>query len=103
MAGRVFSYRLELQADSSPDSKPSHHRWKFDVNVARVLQKQPGHVVDLDATRARLEQAGLAHAAVQLPELVEAAAKDSISAYGFLDRLLSAELGEREERRIKTS
>lgn len=59
--------------------------------------------VDLDATRAQLELAGLGHAAARLPELVETAAKDSISAHGFLDRLLSAELGEREERRIKTS
>lgn len=59
--------------------------------------------VDLDTTRAQLEQAGLAHAAARLMELVEGAAKDSISAHGFLDRLLAVELGEREERRIKTS
>ena len=59
--------------------------------------------VDLDATRTQLENAGLAHAANQLSELVESAARDSVSAHGFLDRVLSAELGEREERRIKTS
>lgn len=59
--------------------------------------------VDLDATRGQLEQAGLAHAAVRLSELVEEAAKQQLSAHRFLDRLLGVELGEREARRIKTS
>jgi DNA replication protein DnaC len=59
--------------------------------------------VDLDATRAQLEQAGLAHAAARLAELVEDAARDELSSHRFLDRLLAVELGERDERRIKTS
>nr|XP_061810413.1 insertion sequence IS21 putative ATP-binding protein-like [Nerophis lumbriciformis] len=59
--------------------------------------------VDLDATSGQLEQAGLAHAAARLAELVEEAAKQQLSAHGFLDRILAAELSEREERRIKTS
>jgi DNA replication protein DnaC len=59
--------------------------------------------VDLDATRGQLEHAGLAHAAAKLPELVEEAAKQELSSHRFLDRLLGVELGEREERRIKTS
>jgi DNA replication protein DnaC len=59
--------------------------------------------VDLDTTRGRLEQAGLAHAAGRLSELVEEAAKQQLSAHRFLDRLLGVEIGEREERRIKTS
>jgi len=59
--------------------------------------------VDLDATRGQLELAGLAHAAARLPELVEEAAKGEISSHRFLDRILEVEIGEREERRIKTS
>lgn len=59
--------------------------------------------VDLDATRGQLEQAGLTHAAGRLAELVEEAAKQELSSHRFLDRLLGVELGEREQRRIKTS
>jgi DNA replication protein DnaC len=59
--------------------------------------------VDLDATRSRLEQSGLVHAAERLAELIEESAKKQLSAHHFLDRLLEAELSEREGRRIKTS
>ncbi len=59
--------------------------------------------VDLDATRERLEAAGLGHAAGRLAELIEAATKADHPPHRFLDQLLSAELTEREERRIKTS
>lgn len=59
--------------------------------------------VDLDYTQAQLERAGLSHAAERLSELVEEAAKQDLSSHRFLDRLLEVEIGEREERRIKTS
>ncbi len=59
--------------------------------------------VDLDQTQAQLERAGLLHAAERLAELVEEAAKQDLSSHRFLDRLLEVEIGEREERRIKTS
>ena len=59
--------------------------------------------VDLDHTQAQLERAGLAHAAERLAELVEESAKEDLSSHRFLDRLLEVEIGEREERRIKTS
>jgi DNA replication protein DnaC len=59
--------------------------------------------VDLDVTRERLEQAGLQHAAVRLVELLEEAVKQKHPVHRFLDHLLEVELGEREERRIKTS
>ena len=59
--------------------------------------------VDLDTTRAQLEQAGLIHASASLAPLVEEAAQKKLSPHRFLDRLLGVELGEREERRIKTS
>lgn len=59
--------------------------------------------VDLDVTRERLEQAGLQHAAGRLAELLEEAVKQKHPTHRFLDHLLEVELGEREERRIKTS
>jgi len=59
--------------------------------------------VDLDTTRERLLRLGLAHAAEQLGERVTAAVKESVSPHRFLDELLDAEFGAREERRVKTS
>ena len=59
--------------------------------------------VDVDTTRAQLEQVGLAHAAERLTELLEEAVKTELPAHRFLDKLLAAETSERELRRIKTS
>jgi len=59
--------------------------------------------VDLDGTRAALEQLGLAHTAETLPQLVSDAVKENLAVHRFLDKLLAAELGRREERRIRTS
>ena len=59
--------------------------------------------VDLDATRQSLEHLGLLHAAERLSELLSEAAKQSLAAHHVLDQLLAVELGQREERRIKTS
>lgn len=66
------------------------------------MSKRQGRV-DLDSTRAQLEQVGLVHAAERLGELLEEAVKAEQPAHGFLDRLLAAETQEREMRRIKTS
>jgi len=59
--------------------------------------------VDIDATRNSLEQAGLLHAAQQLGDLLNDAVKQNVPAHQFLDALLSAELSNREERRIRTA
>jgi DNA replication protein DnaC len=59
--------------------------------------------VDLDTTRAQLEQLGLSYASESLSPLLQAAVKEGLPAHGFLDRLLDAELSQREERRVKTS
>jgi DNA replication protein DnaC len=59
--------------------------------------------VDIDTTRERLLRLGLPHAAEQLAERVTAAVKDSVSPHRFVDELLDAELGAREERRVRTS
>ena len=59
--------------------------------------------VDLDTTRAQLEQVGLAHAAERLTERLEEAVKQDLPSHRFLDQLLAAKTSERELRRIKTS
>jgi DNA replication protein DnaC len=59
--------------------------------------------VDLDSTRERLLRLGLAHAAETLAERVTASVKDTVSPHRFVDELLDAELGAREERRVRTS
>lgn len=59
--------------------------------------------VEIDETRAALEQLGLLHAALALPELMSEAVKDDLPVHRFLDRLLASEVTQRDERRIKTS
>lgn len=59
--------------------------------------------VDLDATRARLERLGLTHAGEQLDTLISEAVKQSTAPHLVIDRLLDAELEQRDERRIQTS
>jgi DNA replication protein DnaC len=59
--------------------------------------------VDLDTTRAQLEQVGLVYAAERLNELLEEAVKQDLPSHRFLDQLLAAETTERELRRIRTS
>jgi len=59
--------------------------------------------VEIDETRAALEQLGLLHAAIALPDLMSEAVKDDLPVHRFLDRLLASEVTQRDERRIKTS
>jgi len=59
--------------------------------------------VDLDATRERLQRAGLAHAAERLVERLGEAATDELAPHAVLDRLLDDELTAREERRVRTA
>jgi DNA replication protein DnaC len=59
--------------------------------------------VDLDVTRHSLEGLGLGYAAEMLEPLLNQAVKEEQTAHGFLDRVLTAELTRREERRIATS
>lgn len=65
--------------------------------------RAPKPTVDVDATRERLEKAGLAHASEQLQGLLSDAVKGNSSPHQVLDRLLQAELDFREERRVRTS
>ena len=67
------------------------------------MTARPKGKVDLDTTRAQLDQLGLAHAAERLTELLEQAVQQDLPAHRFLDQLLGAETSERELRRIKTS
>lgn len=59
--------------------------------------------VDLDSTRAALEELGLAYMAETLAEHMHEAVKDEVPVHRFLDKLLALEITRREERRIKTS
>jgi DNA replication protein DnaC len=68
---------------------------------ATLPKKSPQ--VDLDRTRERLLKLGLLHAADQLGEHVAGAVKETHPPHRFLDGLLDAELGFREERRLRTS
>lgn len=68
-----------------------------------TTRKAARPTVDLDATRERLEKAGLSQAAECLDGLISDAVKGSMSPHRFLDQLLQGELSFREERRIRTS
>jgi DNA replication protein DnaC len=59
--------------------------------------------VDLDHTRDLLHRLGLGTAAERIEDLLTAAVKDEDPAHRFLDRVLGEEVGNREERRIRTS
>ena len=59
--------------------------------------------LEVDGTRAKLVQLGLAHAAEALAEELSEAVKHNWPGHQVLDRLLARELGARDERRIRTS
>ena len=59
--------------------------------------------LDIDATHEKLTRLGLPVAADLLNEEISESVKHNRPAHLVLDRLLSQELGEREERRIRTS
>jgi DNA replication protein DnaC len=59
--------------------------------------------LEVDHTREKLLQLGLAHAAEALAEELAEAVKHDRPAHQVLDRLLAREVGERDGRRIKTS
>src|SRR5262249_59408471 len=62
-----------------------------------------GPPLEVDRTRQRLEQLGLAHAAAALAEELAEAVKHDRPAHAVLDRLLSREVDARDERRVRTS
>ncbi len=59
--------------------------------------------VEIDSTRAALEQRDLPFAAEALADLISEAVKEDLPVHRFLDRLLAAETSRRDERRVKTS
>lgn len=59
--------------------------------------------VDLDRTRDLLGKLGLTTAAERIEDLLSVAAKEDEPSHRFLDRVLQEELGQREERRVRTS
>jgi len=71
--------------------------------TTKTSKRPAAGTVDLDETRARLEQVGLGHAAELLDAQVSAAVKSEVGPHRFLDELLKAELSWRDERRVRTS
>ena len=59
--------------------------------------------VDLDAVSTKCMSLKLLHVAEQLPELVEAAARENLAPVQFLDRVLEREIEWKDERRVATS
>jgi DNA replication protein DnaC len=62
-----------------------------------------GPRLEVDGTREKLLQLGLVHAAEALGEELSETVKHNRNAHQLLERLLSRELRQREERRIRTS
>lgn len=74
------------------------------VAVTPVVVKSSNEPrVELDGTREKLAALGLMFAAEALGEELSEAVKHNRAAHQVLDRLLSREVRERDERRIKTS
>jgi DNA replication protein DnaC len=71
------------------------------MSAPKVVPPRPK--VDLDATVGRLERVGMAHAAATLAERLNEASKEDLAPHAFLDRLLTDELAQRDERRVRTS
>ena len=69
--------------------------------TAKKATAQPP--LDVDATREKLVQLGLSHAAESLAGELSEAVKHNRAAHQVLERLLALEVHRREERRIKTS
>lgn len=69
--------------------------------TAKKATPQPP--LDVDATREKLVQLGLSHAAESLAGELSEAVKHNRAAHQVLERLLALEVRRREERRIKTS
>lgn len=73
------------------------------MSSATAKKPSPQVPLDVDGTREKLMQLGLAHAATALGEELSESVKHNRPPYQLLDRLLAHEFREREERRIKTS
>jgi len=63
---------------------------------------QSGGTSVLDALAAKLTALGLGYPASVLPELLEQAARESLSPTAFLDVVLTGELERKDERRVTT-
>jgi DNA replication protein DnaC len=73
------------------------------TTTAPAAKPATGPHLEVDGTREKLVQLGLAHAAEALAEELSEAVKHNRPAHLVLDRLLAREVGQRDERRVKTS
>lgn len=75
----------------------------MSATAATTKKKGGGVRLDVDRTRAHLEQLGLSYASERLGDLLSEAVKGDVAPHRFLDELLDEEVSRREERRIRTS
>jgi DNA replication protein DnaC len=73
------------------------------TSSASTAKSSAAPTLEIDATRQKLLNLGLGHAAEALGEELSEAVKDNRSPHQVLERLLAREVGQRDERRIKTS
>ena len=73
------------------------------MSASTATPTKKGGRLDVDRTRANLEQLGLDYAAEHFPELLSRATKEEVPPHRFVDELLREEIDRREERRVKTS
>lgn len=71
--------------------------------AAAAVKGNGGPRLEVDATRQRLVQLGLLHAAEALAEELSEAVKDNRAVHVVLERLLACEMEARDGRRVKTS
>jgi DNA replication protein DnaC len=75
----------------------------MSLPVVTPTKASSGPHLEVDGTRDKLSQLGLAHAAEALAEELSEAVKQNRPAHQVLDRLLAREVSARDERRVRTS
>src|SRR5512142_809842 len=71
------------------------------MSTATKAAKSPA--LEIDGTREKLARLGLLHVAETLARELSEAVQHNRTAHAVLDRLLAFELGQRDERRVRTS
>jgi hypothetical protein len=82
----------------SPGTATKASRPRTDASASRGSTPLP----TLDPLAAKLATVGLDHPASCLPELIEEATREGLSATAFLDLILTRQLERKDERRVQT-
>src|SRR5262249_35250522 len=92
-----------LAGDRRSRASAAPHRSLRGTGGGSAMTAARKPTVDLDRTRDLLGRLGLSTASERIEDLLSLAAKEDEPAHRFLDRVLQEELGQREERRVRTS